>query len=104
MGKLREQVRMVETELKEREASLAAADVYISQPGLMPLVELTETSRHTLRVIRRNFAISLAYNLLAGTLAATGRMNPLIAAILMPLSSATVLSTMIFAVSRRKAQ
>ncbi|MFI5378228.1 MAG: heavy metal translocating P-type ATPase [Tepidisphaerales bacterium] len=84
------------------EASLAAADVYISRPGLTPLVELTETSRHTMRVIRRNFAISLAYNLLAGTLAAMGKMNPLIAAILMPLSSATVLSTMILAVSRRK--
>lgn len=74
------------------EASLAAADVYIARPGLGPVVDLARTARRTMRVIRGNFAISLAYNLIAGVLAATGHMNPLIAAILMPLSSATVLT------------
>jgi Cu2+-exporting ATPase len=74
------------------EASLAAADVYIARPGLSPLVELVQTSRVAMRTIRRNLLVSLSYNLLAGTLAAMGNMTPLIAAIIMPLSSATVLS------------
>lgn len=74
------------------EVSLAAADVYLAVPGLAPLQELILTSRKTLRTIHRSLLLSLLYNLLAGGIAMTGRMNPLIAAILMPVSSATVLS------------
>jgi Cu2+-exporting ATPase len=84
------------------EALLAAADVYIARPGLTPLVELVETSRHTMRVIRRNLLVSLAYNLLAGALAAAGVMSPLIAAVIMPLSSATVLSLVVLSVGRTR--
>jgi Cu2+-exporting ATPase len=73
------------------EASLAAADVYVARPGLMPLAELFATSRHAMHVIRRNLLVSLGYNILAGTLAAAGVMTPLLAAIIMPVSSATVL-------------
>ena len=57
-----------------------------------------------MRVIRRNLLVSLGYNLLAGTLAATGLMTPLIAAIIMPVSSATVLSLAALAVTTRKAE
>jgi Cu2+-exporting ATPase len=85
------------------EASLAAADVYIARPGLTPLVHLVRTARHAMRVIRRNLLVSLSYNLLAGTLAATGVMSPLIAAIIMPVSSATVLSLAALAITTRKA-
>jgi Cu2+-exporting ATPase len=85
------------------EASLAAADVYIARPGLAPLVQLVETARHAMRVIRRNLLVSLAYNLIAGALAATGVMTPLIAAVIMPVSSATVLSLAALAITRRKA-
>src|SRR5439155_11305755 len=49
------------------EASLAAADVYVAQPGLMPLAQLFITSRHAMRVIRRNLLVSLGYNILAGS-------------------------------------
>jgi Cu2+-exporting ATPase len=84
------------------EASLAAADVYIARPGLRPLVYLVETGRHAMRVIRRNLLVSLSYNVLAGTLAATGLMTPLLAAIIMPISSATVLSLAALAMTRRK--
>lgn len=73
------------------EASLAAADIYIACPGMAGLVELMELSRRTMRTIHFNLAISLAYNVLAGVLAAAGIMSPLIAAIIMPVSSATVL-------------
>lgn len=82
------------------EASLAAADVFIARPGLSPLVELVETSRLAMRTIHRNLVVSLSYNLLAGTLAAMGIMSPLIAAIIMPVSSASVLSLAIASISR----
>jgi len=72
------------------EASLEAADVYLARPGLLPLVELTEGAARTLAVIRRNVAFSLAYNLVGAALAMTGVINPLWAAVLMPLSSLTV--------------
>ncbi|MCA9241986.1 MAG: hypothetical protein KDA37_17365, partial [Planctomycetales bacterium] len=74
----------------------AAADVYLAEPGLTPLVDLIQHSRHTMRVVRRNLAISIAYNLLAVGLAAGGLITPLVAALLMPLSSATVLGAAAF--------
>jgi Cu2+-exporting ATPase len=72
------------------EATLAVADVFLGRPGLHPLVELLDGSRRTMRVIRRNVAFSLAYNVVAISLAVAGLMHPLVAAILMPLSSITV--------------
>ena len=66
------------------EASLAAADVYIASPGMTPLVDLIQSSRKTMRIIRRNLLLSLVYNVLTGGFAAAGKMNPLVAAILMP--------------------
>jgi cation transport ATPase len=44
-----------------------------------------------MRIIRRNILFSLAYNAVGVTLAVTGVINPLVAAIMMPLSSITVL-------------
>ena len=85
------------------EASLAAADVYVASPGLSALARLMATSRKAMRVVRRNLMISLAYNLAAGGLAAAGYMHPLIAAIVMPLSSATVLATAIASMNREPA-
>jgi Cu2+-exporting ATPase len=72
------------------EACLAVADVFLARPGLTPLVELVTGAERTLRVIRRNIAWSLVYNLAGAALAMTGVINPLIAAVLMPASSLTV--------------
>lgn len=72
------------------EASLAVADVYLSRPGLDALDRLMEGSERTLRVIRRNVALSLAYNIIGAGLAMGGWINPLVAAFLMPASSITV--------------
>jgi len=72
------------------EACLATADIYLTRPGLGALVELTEGSRRTLHVIRRSIALSIGYNLIGATLAVFGLLTPLIAAILMPTSSITV--------------
>jgi len=73
------------------EASLAAADAYSSRPGLAPLVELVDLSRRTLATIHRNLALSLVYNGVAVVSAMLGLVDPLVAAILMPVSSASVL-------------
>lgn len=72
------------------EASLVTADVHLTSAGLEPLVRLVEGSSRTMHVIRRNIAFSLVYNILGATLAMTGIINPLIAAIMMPVSSLTV--------------
>lgn len=72
------------------EASMSAADVYLSRPGLAPLVELVEGARRTMLVIRNNILFSIAYNLLGASLALFGILDPLIAAVLMPMSSLSV--------------
>ena len=72
------------------EVCLANADVYLTTPGLAPLLELTEGAARTMRLIRINMGFSLAYNAVGVALAVTGQINPLIAAIMMPLSSVTV--------------
>ncbi len=80
------------------EASLAAAHVFLRPPsagaartpGVMAVAELFEGAHRTLRVIRRNLVFSLLYNVVGVTLAALGVIGPLGAAILMPLSSLTV--------------
>ena len=41
-------------------------------------------------MIRRNLVFSLTYNIVAVAFAITGHMSPILAAILMPLSSMTV--------------
>lgn len=74
------------------EASLAAADAYLNRPGLAPIVELTRAARGVMRTIRIGMTVSIFYNAVAGTLAMTGVINPLIAAVLMPLSSFTVIA------------
>lgn len=75
------------------EASLAAADVFLSRPGLLPVVECIEGARATLGVVRRNLIFSVGYNLLGAALAMAGLMGPLLAALLMPFSSGTVVGS-----------
>jgi Cu2+-exporting ATPase len=72
------------------EACLAAADVYLSRPGIASLAVLTQGARRTLRVIRLGLGVSLLWNLAGAALAMAGLVNPLVAAVAMPLSSACV--------------
>jgi Cu2+-exporting ATPase len=72
------------------EASLAAADVFSTRGGLEPVVELVQGARRTLALVRRNLGLSLLYNVIAAGLALGGHIHPLLAAILMPLSSLTI--------------
>ncbi len=73
------------------EVSLQVAPVYLGQAGLRGVVELIDGARHALGVVRMNLGISLGYNVVAVALAMAGWINPLVAAVLMPLSSLTVL-------------
>lgn len=83
------------------EASLVAADVHLSKPGLGGLVPLVELARRTVRTIRLNLALSLLYNASFVVLAAGGHVHPLLAAILMPISSASVLALALFSLHAR---
>lgn len=74
------------------EASLQAADVFMSEPGLHRVIALLRGARATLRTIRGNIIFSLLYNAVGASLAMAGVINPLIAAVLMPLSSLTVVT------------
>jgi cation transport ATPase len=74
------------------ESSLLSANVFLARPGLEGLVELVQGSTRALRTIRRGIALSLVYNAIGVGLAATGHLNPLVAAVLMPFSSLTVVT------------
>ncbi len=75
------------------EASLQACDAFLTRPGLASVVELLTGARRTVRVIQRNIVFSLIYNLIGTGLAMSGLLHPLVAAIMMPLSSLTVVSS-----------
>ena len=74
------------------EASLVGGRYLPESPGLTPIVDLVGAAGSTVRAIRRSLVASLIYNALAASLAMTGLIGPLIAAILMPISSLTVLT------------
>ncbi len=75
------------------EIAIEAADVYLRSPSVELIAATTAGARETVATIRRSLRISLAYNLTAGMLAVTGVIHPLVAALLMPLSSLTVLGS-----------
>ncbi len=74
------------------EASLEAADVAIQRPGLAPIMGLIDASRESMARIRLCLGVSLFYNTAAAGLAVAGLIHPLIAAVLMPASSITVVA------------
>ncbi len=67
-----------------------SADVVLLGEGLSPLVVAVETARRTLRVIRQNLTWAVLYNVTAVPLAASGLLEPWMAAIGMSLSSLLV--------------
>ncbi|HVU18263.1 MAG TPA: heavy metal translocating P-type ATPase metal-binding domain-containing protein [Candidatus Didemnitutus sp.] len=67
------------------------ADFYLVGNGLDGIRRLFEVDRLRLRTHRWLLAFSITYNLFAVGLAATGHVNPLVAAVLMPVSSLVTL-------------
>jgi Cu2+-exporting ATPase len=71
-------------------ASIVAADIVLTREGVAPLVDILHGARRLRGVIRRNIGFSLVYNAAASALALAGLVGPLLAAVLMPISSLTV--------------
>lgn len=82
------------------EQSLHAAPIYLANQKLSSVVGLLDTSKGVIQGIRRCFAASLIYNSVTITLAITGLIHPLMAAVLMPISGITVLAMAMMVRSR----
>lgn len=74
------------------EVALAAADVYLSKSGIEPVLHLVKGAKKTTAVLRSNVLFSLSYNAFGASLAAFGFLSPLVAALLMPISSLVVVT------------
>ncbi len=72
-------------------AAVQAADGVILEPSLRPLEAGIRAGRAAQAAIRGNLYRSLAYNAAAVLAAAAGGVNPLVAAVLMPISSLLVI-------------
>lgn len=71
-------------------ATIVAADIVLTREGVTPLLDILDGARRLRGVIRRNLGFSLFYNVAASALALLGFVGPLLAAILMPISSLSV--------------
>lgn len=67
-----------------------SSDAILEAGALRRLPDFLRFSRFGMRLIRFSFAISLIYNCIGLSFAVTGNLSPVVAAILMPLSSATM--------------
>lgn len=72
------------------QVSLLASDIFLRGGDLRAILALYDGARQSMRVIRANLVSSALYNLIAVILAALGLISPLTAAILMPISSLSV--------------
>jgi Cu2+-exporting ATPase len=68
------------------------ADFYFLGSSLCFLPDLLDVARRRQRAVRRVFGFALIYNAGAIALSLTGHMSPLLAAVLMPLSSLATLA------------
>ncbi|RVU42757.1 heavy metal translocating P-type ATPase [Lujinxingia sediminis] len=75
------------------EASLQAADIFLMRQGLTPVEDLLDGSKTIMRTVRRNLLGSAIYNVFGVSLAALGLVSPLVAALLMPISSLAVVAS-----------
>jgi Cu2+-exporting ATPase len=74
------------------EVARDAADVFVSaERGPDAVAELFQLSRRAMQRIRLTLAIAIGYNLLGASLAIAGLVSPLLAAVLMPVSSLSVI-------------
>lgn len=67
-----------------------ASDVILDATQLPRLAEVLAFSRRAARVVRAGFVVSGLYNIVGVSIAAAGLLSPLVCAVLMPLSSVTV--------------
>lgn len=68
------------------------SDAILDGKAFHKLPAFLKFAKDTVKVIHFSFIISLAYNIIGLSYAVTGKLSPLTAAILMPLSTATIIS------------
>lgn len=86
------------------EVSMKAAGAFCSVAGVQPIVTLLTIARETMRVVKRNLAFAILYNIVGITAAMSGELTPLFAALLMPASASTIfLSTIAGTTNLRRA-
>lgn len=73
------------------DAAVRTADVVVLDRALAPVAAAMAAGRVAARVLRQNARFAVTYNVSAVVLAASGNVTPLIAALLMPLSSLIVI-------------
>lgn len=72
-------------------ASFSPASDVILQGGEVPRIgAVLDFSRRVVRVVRISFLVSTAYNVIGLAIAASGKLSPIVCAVLMPLSSVSV--------------
>jgi len=72
------------------DVSQTAADAVFQGERLQPVLELLRVARRSARLIRQNFVLALAYNVITIPLAIAGLVTPLVAALCMSASSLVV--------------
>ncbi len=73
------------------DVSIASADIVLMSSELARVRDAGSLARRTLKVIRQNIGLSIAYNVVMVPLAMSALITPLVAAISMPLSSLAVI-------------
>ncbi|WP_413668303.1 heavy metal translocating P-type ATPase [Mucilaginibacter sp. Mucisp86] len=68
------------------------SDAIMDGRSFAKLPEFLKFSKDTVRIIHASFVISLTYNLIGLSYAVSGKLSPLFAAILMPVSTVTIIS------------
>lgn len=79
----------------------ARTDFYFTTPGLGPITLALRVARALGKVTRRNLAIAVAYNAITVSLAYAGLLSPLVCAVVMPLSSVSVVGMTVASLSPR---
>ncbi len=69
-----------------------ASDVIAASSTVPRLGDVLRFAKDTVRVVRAAFIVSAAYNVIGIGIAASGRLSPVVCAVLMPLSSITVVA------------
>ncbi len=76
--------------------SMKVSDAYILNNDLFTILDLIDHGRVIRETVRRNTAFSVTYNVTAGAFALLGFINPLAAAVLMPLSSVLLIVSSLY--------
>ena len=74
------------------DVSIESADIVLSHNELHKVVHARNLAKQTLRTIKQNIVLSITYNMVMVPLAMMSLVNPLVAAITMPISSLLVIA------------